>query len=108
MPLTYGYRFAAGALFFVALTAAPLAPVPAALAQETAAATPDQTDDDDTDPLSEDELEVLVARIALYPDELVALVTSASLYPLQIIEASRYLEQVKKDKDLKPKGSWDG
>ncbi|MEY9165266.1 hypothetical protein ABIE78_003385 [Sinorhizobium fredii] len=29
------------------------------------------------EPLSDDELEVLVARIALYPDELVALVSAA-------------------------------
>ena len=33
------------------------------------------------EPLSADELEVLVARIALYPDELVAVITGASLYP---------------------------
>ena len=39
------------------------------------------------EPLSADELEVLVARIALYPDELVAVISAASLYPLQIVEA---------------------
>jgi hypothetical protein len=66
-------------------------------------------DDSDTDgPLSEDELQVLVARIALYPDDLVALVTSASIYPLQIVEAERYLEKKRKDKSLKPKTTWDG
>lgn len=59
-------------------------------------------------PLSDDELEVLVARIALYPDELIAVISEASLYPLQIVEASRFLEQAKKDKSLKPKDSWDG
>jgi hypothetical protein len=59
-------------------------------------------------PLTEDELEVLVARIALYPDDLVALVTSASLYPVQIIEAQRYLDKVKTDKTLKPSEQWDG
>lgn len=76
--------------------------------QTTAAASSaDQADDDQPDLLTEDELEVLVARIALYPDELVALVSSASLYPLQIIEAERFLEQKKKDKDLQPKDSWD-
>ena len=58
--------------------------------------------------LSEDQLEVLVARIALYPDELVALVSAASLYPLQIVEAERYLETVKSNPKLKPKDSWDG
>lgn len=80
-----------------------------ALAQQpasTAAANDDQADET-PDLLSEDELEVLVARIALYPDELVALISSASLYPLQIIEAQRFLEQKKKNKDAKPKDSWD-
>lgn len=54
-----------------------------AFAQETAAAAPAVAAGDDTPaPLAEDELEILVSRIALYPDELVALVSSASLYPL--------------------------
>ena len=58
--------------------------------------------------LSEDELEVLVARIALYPDELVAAISAASLFPVQIIEAQRFLEAKKKNADLKPKSDWDG
>ncbi|RUM95785.1 DUF3300 domain-containing protein [Pseudaminobacter arsenicus] len=60
------------------------------------------------EPLSDDELEVLVARFALYPDELVALVCAASLFPLQIVEAERFLEKRAKDKTLEPKDSWDG
>lgn len=76
-------------------------------AQETAAAASTAADEAPT-PLTEDELEILVARIALYPDELVALISEASLYPLQIVEASRFLDQVAKDKSLKPKDSWDG
>ena len=59
-------------------------------------------------PLTDKELEVLVARIALYPDDLVALVSAASLYPLQIIEADRFLAESKTKKDLKPKSDWDG
>ncbi|TCL75684.1 DUF3300 domain-containing protein [Rhizobium sp. BK251] len=80
------------------------------LAQDAAAATQgaEAEREEPEDVLSDDELEVLVARIALYPDELVALVTSASLYPLQIIEAERFLQELKKNKDLKPKDSWDG
>ncbi|WP_414130373.1 DUF3300 domain-containing protein [Rhizobium jaguaris] len=58
--------------------------------------------------LSDDELEVLVARIALYPDDLVAAISAASLFPLQIVEASRFLEAKKKNTDLKPKSDWDG
>lgn len=79
----------------------------AAWAQSPAANQNSVTADTD-EPLTEDELEVLVARIALYPDDLVALVTSASIYPLQIIEADRYLDRAKKDKSLKPKSTWDG
>jgi hypothetical protein len=74
-------------------------------------ASADATTPDDAQapaPLTEDELEVLVARIALYPDELVAVVTSASLFPLQIVEAARFLDNRKKDDSLKPKDSWDG
>jgi Protein of unknown function (DUF3300) len=71
---------------------------------EAAAATAAQA----PEPLNEDELEVLVARIALYPDELVAVISGASLYPLQVVEAARYLEKYEKDKSLKPKASWDG
>lgn len=83
---------------------------PHAFAQEQVAATDSsgQAAATSPDPLDEDELEVLVARIALYPDELVALISGASLYPLQIVEAARFLEQYEKDKTLKPKDSWDG
>lgn len=60
------------------------------------------------EPLSPEELEILVARIALYPDELVAVISAASLYPLQIVEAQRLLDESKTKKDLKPKATWDG
>ncbi|QIO51401.1 DUF3300 domain-containing protein [Rhizobium leguminosarum bv. trifolii] len=83
-------------------------PTPIAAAQEPAASSPVAVDDDAPAPLTEDELEILVARIALYPDELVALVTSASLYPLQVVEAARFLETLKKQPGLKPKTTWDG
>lgn len=79
-----------------------------ALAQETAVASAAATDDDAPAPLTEDELEILVARIALYPDELVALVSSASLYPLQVIEAARFQDRLKSNSKLKPKSTWDG
>lgn len=59
-------------------------------------------------PLGEQELQVLVARIALYPDELVAVISAASLYPLQIVEAERFLEAHEKDPKLQPKSTWDG
>jgi uncharacterized membrane protein YgcG len=63
---------------------------------------------DDDGPLTEDELEVLVAPIALYPDELVALVIAASLYPVDIVQGARFLEDRKKDPSLEPSEDWDG
>ncbi|WP_075289448.1 DUF3300 domain-containing protein [Pararhizobium arenae] len=95
--------FLAFGLGLAVITAAP-----AGAQQQTAAAAPASGQEQETPPLlTEDELEVLVARIALYPDELVALVSSASLYPLQVIEAQRFLEQKTKDKAALPKDSWD-
>ncbi|MDL2398804.1 DUF3300 domain-containing protein [Rhizobium mayense] len=67
-----------------------------------------QADQEQPAQLSDDELEVLVARIALYPDDLVAAISAASLFPLQIVEAARFLEAKKKNADLKPKSDWDG
>ncbi len=84
-----------------ATTAAPAAPATAPAAPAAPAAQAPE-------PLSPDELEVLVARIALYPDELIALISAAALYPLQIVEAERYLTAYAKDKSLKPKETWDG
>ncbi|WP_246478998.1 DUF3300 domain-containing protein [Kaustia mangrovi] len=79
----------------------------AATSQQTAASQPADASQQAPKPLTEDELEVLVARIALYPDDLVSLITSASLYPLEIVQAARYLDAYEKDKSLKPKDSWD-
>ena len=42
---------------------------------------------------SPQQLQQLVAPIALYPDELVAQILAASTYPTQIVEAERWLQQ---------------
>ena len=42
---------------------------------------------------SSEQLQQLVAPIALYPDELVAQILAASTYPTQIVEAERWLQQ---------------
>src|SRR5438105_3311346 len=42
---------------------------------------------------SPEQLEQLVAPIALYPDALVAQILAASTYPTQIVEADRWLQQ---------------
>ena len=44
-------------------------------------------------PLSPDQLQQLVAPIALYPDALVAQILAASAYPTQIVEAERFLQE---------------
>ncbi|WP_460437233.1 DUF3300 domain-containing protein [Ancylobacter sonchi] len=90
-----------------AMVAPARAQSPAAQPAAAAAAAPATPADAAPEPLSEQELEVLVARIALYPDELVAVISAASLYPLQIVEAQRFLDARQKDPKLQPKTSWD-
>src|SRR6185295_272823 len=43
-------------------------------------------------PKSADQLDTLVAPIALYPDPLLAQVLAASTYPLEIVQAQRWLQ----------------
>jgi len=64
------------------------------------------------EPLKPEQLEALVAPIALYPDELLANVLAASTYPLEVVQADRWLKErkslkgdaLKKEVD---KQSWD-
>ena len=57
--------------------------------------------------LSAADLAVLVGPIALYPDDLLAIVLPASTYPLQLVQADRFLQDLKNDSTLKPNESWD-
>jgi hypothetical protein len=62
--------------------------------------------------LKPEQLEALVAPIALYPDELLANVLAASTYPLEVVQADRWLKERKtlKGDALKAeveKQSWD-
>ncbi len=57
-------------------------------------------------PYTAAELDKLVAPIALYPDDLVALILPASTYPLEIVQADRFLEKRKTDKNLKINDAW--
>jgi hypothetical protein len=43
--------------------------------------------------LSSDQLDDLVAPIALYPDQLLAQVLAASTYPIEVVEAQQWLQQ---------------
>ena len=57
--------------------------------------------------LTAEELNALVAPVALYPDELLAIVLPASTNPIQIIEAQRFLDNRAKDPNLQPDEQWD-
>src|SRR6186997_1650000 len=50
-------------------------------------------------PFKPEELEQIVAPIALYPDALLAQIFMASTYPLEIVQADRWLKQNPKLKD---------
>ena len=89
--------FASGLAFFILLGCTQLS------------ASPDIPDDNtqSVQLLSKENLEKLVAPIALYPDDLVAIVLPASTYPIQIVQASRFLEKRKSDPKLEPDKNWD-
>src|SRR3954465_11024532 len=75
---------------------APAAPAPAA------AASPAQ------DLLKAEQLDQLLAPIALYPDNLLAQTLMASTYPLEVVEASRWADENKKLKGDQLKTAVDG
>jgi hypothetical protein len=56
---------------------------------------------------SADDLEKLVARIALYPDDLIAIILPASTNPLQIVQADRFLAKRKTDPKAPIDDKWD-
>ncbi|HWP13030.1 MAG TPA: DUF3300 domain-containing protein [Ramlibacter sp.] len=82
----------ANRLVIASCVAALLAP-PAAWAQApaTPAAAPAQAQPQAA-PLKQEQLEQLVAPIALYPDSLVAQVLMACTYPLEVVQAARWLK----------------
>jgi hypothetical protein len=53
------------------------------------------------------DLEELVGPVALYPDDLLAIILPAAAYPQQIIDATRFLEDLESNPDLKPDPEWD-
>ena len=57
--------------------------------------------------LTAEQLDELVARVALYPDALLAVVLPASTQPLQIVEAARFLRARESDPKLTPPAHWE-
>ena len=68
----------------------PAATYPASPAPQNQPPAPDQPE---SAHLTPEQLQELVAPIALYPDALLAQILAASAYPTQIVEAERFLEQ---------------
>jgi hypothetical protein len=58
-----------------------------------------QPGDNDVQPFKPEELEAIVAPIALYPDPLVAQVLMAATYPLEVIQAARLMKSKPNLKD---------
>ena len=77
----------------VALAAEPAAPAPSAPAAATAPTAPAEQP-----AFSIEQIEQMVAPIALYPDALLAQVFMSATYPLEIVQAARW---VKKNEALK-------
>ncbi|WP_213738082.1 DUF3300 domain-containing protein [Bradyrhizobium sp. dw_411] len=83
-----------------------------AVAQQPAATSPPVSSPPEQTLLKPEQLEALVAPIALYPDALLANMLAAATYPLEVVEADRF---VKENKNLKgdtlkaavDKKSWD-
>ena len=55
--------------------------------------------------LDADQLETLVAPVALYPDDLLAVVLPASTYPLQVVLAARFLEAAHSEEAARSEGA---
>jgi len=90
------------------------APAPAQVTPAPAAQPPSgaQAAAPATKPVTQQELDQLLAPIALYPDALLAQVLMASTYPLEVLEADRWVKanSTLKDKALEDalqKQSWD-
>jgi hypothetical protein len=57
--------------------------------------------------LTAEELNTLVAPVALYPDDLLAIVLPAATNPVQVVEAQRFLDKRASDPKLQPDENWD-
>src|SRR3954465_15236822 len=83
------------------------APLPTRMSSQTPTKTATQQPK-----ISNDQLDALVAPLALFPDPLLAQVLAASTYPLEIVQLQQWLQRNKglKDKALAPPGRkqpWD-
>lgn len=61
----------------------------------------------ETDLLAPEQLDILVAPVALYPDPLLVLVLQGSTFPVEIIAANRFLGKLAEQPELQPDPDWD-
>jgi ElaB/YqjD/DUF883 family membrane-anchored ribosome-binding protein len=89
----------------------PPAGVPAEAAAEqpaTAAEQPPAAEvSAETDLLAPEQLDILVAPVALYPDPLLVLVLQGSTFPVDVVAAHRFLGKLPEQPDLQPDPDWD-
>ena len=90
VPVTLAILLAAPQLPRAQQPPAPQRAAAPASAQQPAPAA--QPGDNDVQPFKPEELEAIVAPIALYPDPLVAQVMMAATYPLEVIQAARLMK----------------
>jgi len=100
-----GLRRGLALLLVVTLVCPPSALVRRGFADDAAGASQGQT-------LGKEQLEQLVAPIALYPDSLVAQILMAATYPIEVVEAARWSKKNPKVtgtalEDAMQKQSWD-
>src|SRR5579871_6174001 len=82
-----------GALVLSALQAGCVSATAQPVAQMTVATPPrSSANTTQSSPLSADELDQLVAPIALYPDALVAQILAGASFPTEVVEAERWLK----------------
>ena len=71
-----------------------LAAPPAVMTQQPAAPPPASTQQPAAPPtFKQEELDQILAPIALYPDSLVAQILMASTFPLEVVQAERFAKQ---------------
>lgn len=80
------------------------------VAEEPATATEQPITDEalaETDLLAPEQLDILVAPVALYPDPLLVLVLQGSTFPVEVIAANRFLGKLAEQPELQPDPEWD-
>jgi hypothetical protein len=61
----------------------------------------------ETDLLAPEQLDILVAPVALYPDPLLVLVLQGSTFPVDVVAANRFLGKLPERPELQPDPDWD-